>query len=219
MGLITADSTLLSAPRSPAVQASAYIVALDSVYSKSDISKIVGHYWRYASLVGLDPLLAIAQCIHETSEHDPATGRWRPLSSGWAQRPRRNPAGIGVTGEERDTRPSEPKGWAEDTRYDPPKWKAGLSFGSWDVASRAHIGRLLAFALHDSEASNKQQKMIDFALGFRPLSRSLRGTAPTLKLLGARHNPTGQGWATPGDQYGATIAAIAEAIAALEAMG
>ena len=94
-----------------------------------------------------------------------------------------------------------------------------MGFESWDVASRAHIGRLLGFALHDGEASDKQRKMIDFALSFRPLSRSLRGTAPTLKMLGTRHNPAGQGWATPGDQYGERIAAIANAIEGLEVRG
>jgi hypothetical protein len=212
---ITADSTLLSAPRSTAAQAEAYIIALGSIYSDSDIRKIVGYYWRYAPFVGLDPLLAIAQCIHETSEHDPATGRWRPLSSWWAQRPRRNPAGIGVTSEERESRPGDTKNWAEDKRFNPPTWKAGLSFESWDVASRAHIGRLLAFAIQNGEATDQQREMVDFALSFRPLGRLLRGSAHTLQLLGARHNPTGQGWATPGDHYGARIASIASAIEAL----
>lgn len=219
MSLITADSTLLSAPRATAAQAEAYIVALGSVYSDSDISKIVGYYWRYAPSVGLDPLPAIAQCIHETSEHDQATGRWRPMSSWWAQRPRRNPAGIGVTGEERRTRPIDVKTWAEDNGFDPPIWRAGLSFESWDVASRAHIGRLLAFALQFGQATRSQREMIDFALSFRPIGKSLRGSAPTLKLLGARHNPTGQGWATPGVDYGARIASVASEIMALVVSG
>jgi hypothetical protein len=59
--------------------------------------------------------------------------------------------------------------------------------------------------------------MIAFALGIRPLPQQLRGTAPTPKRLGAKHNPTGQGWASPGITYGEKIAQIAEAIAGTEA--
>ena len=35
---------------------------------------------------------------------------------------------------------------------------------------------------------------------------------PTLRLLGAEHNPTGTGWAAPGTHYGQRIAEIARAI-------
>src|SRR5437868_4238684 len=146
--MITADTTIMSTPRATAAQAQAYIVARGSVYTAEDIQTIAGHYWRYAPPAGLDPLLAIAQCIHETSEQDPATGKWRPLSSWWAQRPRRNPAGLGVTGETKTTQPHDTHGWVEDTRTQPHTWRTGLAFASWDDAARAHTGRLLAYALH-----------------------------------------------------------------------
>jgi hypothetical protein len=54
--------------------------------------------------------------------------------------------------------------------------------------------------------------LIERALQFRPLPDNLRGSAPVLKRLGAKHNPTGQGWASPGDDYGAKIAAVAQRI-------
>jgi hypothetical protein len=212
MSLITADSVLLSAPRATAEQAVSYISMRGSVYTELDINTIAGHYWRYAPTVGLDPLLAIAQCIHETSEQEAITSRWRPLSSWWAQRPRRNPAGLGVTGLVQEARPPDVRAWALDARTIPARWRAGLSFDSWDVASQAHLGRLLAYAIPNGGGSEAQRKMIQFALAFRPLPTTLRGTAHTLKALGAKHNPIGQGWATPGDQYGARIAAIAQAI-------
>lgn len=209
---ITEDASLLSPARALEAQARAYIVARGSVYTPEDIRVIVGHYWRYSVPVNIDPLLTIAQCIHETSDVDPSTGRWRPLSSWWAQRPRRNPAGLGVTGETRANPPADRKGWVEDTRSQPPIWRAGLVFDSWDVGAQAHIGRLLAYAIPVGAETTEQRKLIDFALSLRPLSRQMRGTAPTLKRLGARHNPTGHGWAYPGDRYGAKIATIAQAI-------
>lgn len=210
--MITADSPLLSAPRATPSQAQVYVVAIGSMYTPGDIATIMGHYWRYSIPVGLDPLLAVAQCIHETSDLEPSTGKWRPLSSWWAQRPRRNPAGIGVTGEVKANKPEETRGWVEDTRSQPPVWRAGLTFPSWDEGARAHVGRILAYAISEGQETEEQRAAITYSLGVRPLSRSLRGTAPTLKLLGARHNPTGYGWATPGDKYGEKIARIAQAI-------
>jgi hypothetical protein len=156
--------------------------------------------------------MAIAQAIHETSERDPATDKWRPLSSWWAQRPRRNPAGLGVTGQMRATQPVDVKAWQQDTRPQPPVWRAGLAFDSWDISSRAHIGRLLAYSVPAGAETPAQIELINFALAFRPLPTNLRGTAPTAKMLGARFNPTGRGWATPGTNYGEKIAQVAQEI-------
>jgi hypothetical protein len=156
--------------------------------------------------------LAVAQCIHETSEQDPATGKWRPLSTWWAQRPRRNPAGLGITGEESRTPPADKSGWIEDTSTQPSTWKKGLAFDSWDEAVRVQVGRLLAYTLPAGQENNAQRELIAFSLGVRPLPQKMRGTAPTLKPLGAHHNPTGEGWAYPGDNYGNKIAEFAQAI-------
>lgn len=210
---ITEDATLLSPPRATIEQARAYINRRGSVYNSNDIELITSHYWRHAVPAKLDPVLAIAQCIHETSEKDPATGKWRPLSSWWAQRPRRNPAGLGVTGVTQTTRPADTKGWEEDTREQPSRWRAGLRFDTWEDGARAQMGRLLAYAIPAGSETEKQRELITFALSLRPLPSNLRGTAPKLKALGAKHNPTGNGWANPGIEYGKRIAKIAQEIA------
>jgi hypothetical protein len=206
---ITENSTLLSPPRAREEQARAFIVGRGSTaYTNDDIALIVSYYWRFAVPAGLDPLLAIAQCIQETSDQG------HPISSWWSRRPRRNPAGIGVTGASRTTNPNDPHNWAPDPPEQPVRWRAGLSFPTWEVAVKTQLGRLLAYAIPAGQGTNAQKDLINFALNERPLPAALRGTAPTLKPLGARHNPTGNGWAAPGVQYGARIADIARAIAA-----
>ncbi|HET9223423.1 MAG TPA: hypothetical protein VFO07_13010 [Roseiflexaceae bacterium] len=123
----------------------------------------------------------MSQLIHETGN----------LTSWWSQRPRRNPAGIGVNGQQ----------------------GVGLSFPTWkDDAIPAHIGRLLAYAITDGQATPRQRGLIAMALHWRPLPAKARGSAPALKALGRAHNPSGAGWASPGEQYGAQIAKIAHAI-------
>ncbi len=64
----TADSPLLAPPSASPQQAETYIVGRGSVYTPHDIGVIVGHYWRPAAAVGLDPLLAMAQRIHRPVE-------------------------------------------------------------------------------------------------------------------------------------------------------
>lgn len=175
-------------------------------YALTDVHLIASSYWLQATTLGLDPWLAIAQCLHETAN----------LSSWWCARPRRNPAGIGVTGHFRITRdqptdpPPEPTGWVyHDQRR---RWEAGCSFASWTGpagAVTAHLGRLLAYATPPDQRSPVQQRAVTTALSYRSLPDRLHGSAPTLNQLGAAHNPTGQGWAYPGADYGARIAAIA----------
>src|SRR5687767_15895550 len=84
------DLTILAAPRATAEHCIRYLLARPhGEYSEHDITNvIVPAYFRVASSVGVDPALLVAQLIHETGG----------LTSWWSQRPRRNPAGIGVTG-------------------------------------------------------------------------------------------------------------------------
>ncbi len=205
---ITEDTPLLAPPRATIQQARAYIAHKggSTAYTSGDIDLITQHYWTHGPSVGLDPLLALAQCVHETSDNG------HPISSWWSQRPRRNPAGLGVSGQSRNTDPGDSHNWAGDPPDNPTVWRAGLSFASWEESTRAQIGRLLAYAIPAGQGTPQQQAMIDFALAQRPLPAALRGTAPALKQLGAANNPSGQGWATPGAQYGAHIAAIAQEV-------
>lgn len=150
--VVTPDSKLLAAQRAPARQAEQYLLTQPhGGYSDDDVRKIVRLYYTTAGAVGLDPLLAVAQMAVETGH----------LTSFWSQRPRRNLAGIGVTG-----KPGE-----------------GLSFPDLTAAVRAHTGRLLAYALPAGAGNAAQAQLIKAALAFRPLPDALRGAALTLKHL------------------------------------
>lgn len=174
-GAVTPDSKLLAAERAPAGRAEQYLLARPhGEYSEDDVRRIVGLYYTTAAAVGLDPLVAVAQMAEETGH----------LTSFWSQRPRRNLAGIGVTG-----KPGE-----------------GLSFPDLATAVRAHTGRLLAYTLPSGAGTQAQVQLIGEALAFRPLRDDFRGAAPTLKGLVGR-------WAQD-PQYAVKVAGLANEICA-----
>jgi hypothetical protein len=159
-GLVTADTRLQAPSRAPAEQVQHYLLAQGhGGYSDDDVRNIVTAYYATATAVGLDPLLVVAQMSEETGH----------LTSFWSQRPRRNLAGIGVTG----------------------KPGVGLSFPDLKTAVRAHTGRLLAYSLPIGTGDQAQNQLIKEALSFRGLPDRLRGTAPTLKGLAGTwaHDP------------------------------
>jgi hypothetical protein len=134
------------------VQAERFLIPKpNGEYTDADVRFILTQYFTVAPSVELDPLLAVAQMELETAF----------LASFWAARPRRNPAGIGVTGAP----------------------GAGVSFPSWKVSVRAHLGRLLAYALPANKGTAAQKALITDALKFRTLPANRRGVAPTLKGL------------------------------------
>lgn len=201
--MYTADSPLLAPAAVTTEQALACIVAQPhGSYTDDDIYAIVSGYFALCAIVGVDPALAIAQVIHETGN----------LTSFWSARPQRNPAGIGVNGRRQPQRPVSAADWAFNTQRQ--SWEMGMSFASWkDDSIPAHVGRLLAYALPQGAGSPAQLALIARALAYRALPDKLRGSAPTLKPLGKAHNPIGDGWASPGADYGAKIAAVAQRIA------
>jgi hypothetical protein len=149
---LTPGSKLIAAPRATADRPKQYLLAQPhGAYSDDDVRTIVGHYYTTCAAVGLDPLLMVAQMTEETGH----------LTSFWSQRPRRNLAGIGVTGEP----------------------GVGLSFPGLKIAVRAHVGRLLAYALPKGTGNQAQVQLIEEALAFRPLPDNRRGCAPTLAGL------------------------------------
>jgi hypothetical protein len=157
---VTADTRLLAPSRAAAAQAESYLLArAHGGYSDADVRSLVADYYAAATAVGLDPLLVVAQMAEETAH----------LTSFWSQRPRRNLAGIGVTG-----KPGE-----------------GLSFPDLKTAVDAHTGRLLAYALPVGAGNQDQNQLIKEALSFRPLPDQLRGAAPTLQGLAGTwaHDP------------------------------
>ena len=151
-GPVTAKSELLAAPRSTVKTLERYLLSRQhGTYSDDDVRDILRKYAAACKKAGLDPLLVVSQMVLETGN----------LMSDWSQPPRRNPAGIGVTGAP----------------------GAGISFSTWDKAVDAHVGRLLAYALPKDEGTEAQRTLIDRALKVRPLPDDRRGRAPTLKGL------------------------------------
>jgi hypothetical protein len=195
------DTPILVPPTGRPGQAIRAILAQPhGAYTDLDVDTIVRAYWAQCVHVGVDPVMVVAQLIHETGY----------LSAWWAQRPRRNPAGIGVTGRSVSREmyeayparyPDRAWAWGEDGRR-----REGCSFGSWAGESvPAHVGRLLAYALPAGQGTAAQQALIGVALGVRALPERHRGAAPTWRGLNGR-------WAVPGTVYSDRIAAVAAAI-------
>ncbi len=171
-------------------------------YNDADVQAICQAYAATCAAGGLDLAMVVAQLIHETGN----------LSSWWAARPRRNPAGIGVTGRSisREMMAAYPE------RYPDRAWAwgadgqrhEGVSFLSWAArAVPAHVGRLLAYALAPGQGTAAQQQLIDQAMQVRPLPHAFRGVAAATgwQALNGR-------WAVPGADYDQRIARIAETI-------
>jgi hypothetical protein len=178
----TADSPLLAAPHASALTFS----ARNTNYDQVAVDTITQAYWAQARAVGLDPILCFAQCLHETGN----------LNSWWCARPRRNPAGIGVTGET-STEPRPAPFWAQRNEG---LWVKGFSFPTWvHDAIPAHLGRLLGYALKPGDMSATQWQCYSKAMEIKPLPTAILGCAPTLRGLGGT-------WAVPGTAYAQAVA-------------
>jgi hypothetical protein len=192
-------SPLLAAPLATRA-ALRFKVPSASPYVQSEADDFLDEYYRVAKPVGLDPIVAIAQMIHET-------GR---LTSWWCQRPRRNAAGIGVTGDTLEQATHPPGDWA---RNPDGLWHEGVSYKTWVLDSIPdHVGRLLAYAIPASEGTPLQQHLIQRSFARRFIPIEVRGSTQNIQQLGRVHNPSGFGWADPGDYYGRRIATIANSL-------
>ena len=154
---LTPNSTILAAPRATGPELRRHLIARhhaqDSQSRLTDetLADIVNLYMKTCKSVGIDPLVAVSQMELETGY----------LTSKASQPPRRNPAGIGITG------PSTP----------------GVSFPNWTKAVRAHVGRLAAYAIPIGQGTNSQKALIAEALAVRPLPSAKHGSAQRLKGL------------------------------------
>jgi len=179
---------------------------------------IVPAYIATARAVGIDPIVALAQCGHETGWLTSALSQRRDRDGNDL----RNPAGLGVSGEEANA-PRAGFAWDADQSI----YRRALGFPDWQAAIRSHIGRLLAYCLTDREATHVQRVYIDEALARRPLRPVVRGSVSTLAHLGAARNPANaaalaagvssrewsvQGWAFEGWDYGERLAAAAQSL-------
>lgn len=157
--------------------------------------EILGHYNNFCLAVNINAELVVAQMLHETYY-----GR-----SWWSARPRRNPAGIRVNGEQKPFLSSadNPKEW--QLKEDEGLYKRGLAFPSWRISSATHIGHLLCYMYYDHEMNEIQFRFSEYSPN-KPLLNKLRyrGVAKTVKGLNKR-------WAV-GDQYAQAITRTANHI-------
>jgi mannosyl-glycoprotein endo-beta-N-acetylglucosaminidase len=165
---------------------------IGGTYTLHDYRKILMDYDIAAKIGNIDPYIAVAQMAKETD-----FGR-----SFWSQRPRRNPAGIGVTGEE-STKEQDKSLWAFDTTEN--IWKKGYSFPSWEIATQAHIGHLLAYAYKHDALTSDQIALVAVDPRAKFIPATTRGTVKKLKDLDGK-------WAIPGIGYGKAIATLANAL-------
>jgi hypothetical protein len=199
--LISKQSAIIAPPRCTIEQAAAYIRnrTPQPLYTSYDITvNILPWYWQHGAQTGVDPCIAVAQMIHETAN----------MSSWWSDRPRRNPAGIGVTGEKRSSTPpaDESHQWAWHATEQ--KWHKGLSFPSWIESAKAQVGRLCAYATLPANRSASQTALVNAAMAYRSLPAAFHGVAPTLEGLNGR-------WSAS-TTYADKIAQIANAMVATQ---
>jgi hypothetical protein len=198
---ITTQSAIIASPRCTIEQAATYIRnrSPQPIYTTYDITvNILPWYWQYCVQTGVDPCIAVAQLIHETAN----------LSSWWSDRPRRNPASIGVTGEKKSSAPppDESHQWA--WHVTDKKWHKGISFAGWGVSAKAHVGRLCAYATAPATRTAAQTTLVDAALAYRSLPANFHGVASTLAGLNGR-------WSTS-TSYADKVTQIANALVATQ---
>ena len=157
---LSPSSRIFGEPRATREQLRRHLIARhdanpgQSRLKDSTLRDIVQLYIKTCKSIGLDPLVAVSQMELETGH----------LTSKASQPPRRNPAGIGITG----------------------PGVNGVSFPDWNKAVRAHVGRLAAYAIASGKGTPAQKALIAEALSVRPLDATKRGTAVRVAGL-SRH--------------------------------
>jgi Mannosyl-glycoprotein endo-beta-N-acetylglucosaminidase/N-acetylmuramoyl-L-alanine amidase len=151
-GAIGPASPFIAPRRATRAQLERFVLGRGPTVGDEAAREIVALYDTTCTAAGLDPLLPIAQMVLETGG----------LTSFWSQPPRRNLAGIGVTGEA----------------------GVGKKFADWPTAVRAHVGRLLRYAIREGMETDAQKPLIAQALEVRRLPKELWGVAPAVGNLG-----------------------------------
>lgn len=155
-----------------------------------DHSDLPGLYYEIAALYGVRPDLAIAQALWETGF----------MGFGGLVRPEQNnlcglyATGTVLTGQESVYGADPERVFLEPGLH-------GASFVDRATGVEAHIQHLYGYATK----ADLPPGVPLLSPRFNLLSPALRGSAPVIAYLGAADNPTGIGWAYPGDGYGAKI--------------
>ncbi len=185
----SAQSTIMAEPAIDSDKFIDYLVSKHKFtqYTEADVRLILGYYVKYCKALGIDYVLAITQMIYETG--------W--LESWWSARPRRNPAGIGVSGKTVKKDPNDTTWWAQDGAV----WHKGRSYKSWDLAVQEHLARLLLYAKTDAELTPAQ-------LAFTAILPD-KAKLAKIRGKGAQWGGLNGTWAVPGHGYAEKLALIA----------
>lgn len=179
MPLSPSDTILVAAPVDFAEATKKYVAFRNprTPYSDAEVAYVVNLYRDACKTGGVDIELALSQMVHETAA----------LTSDWSQPPKRNPAGIGVTGG-LDPATGQPLG----------QW-----FDTWTDAVQSHVGLLLCYRFAtNAEGSAGQQRLIRVYTSFR--SSPPRGVASTVEEMAVK-------WAADPD-YTKKLVAMSAAI-------
>jgi hypothetical protein len=146
--------------------------------------EVIDIYYELESMWGIRADVLIGQMFHETDF----------LKSWWSQPPRRNMAGIGVTGEVTN---SDPQSVAWAFKSEDNRWYKGYSFSDWRAAVLAHYGHMSAYCFADERNHASQ---VD------PRYSAARGAfaAKGWPLAQVMTDLNGK-WAVPGNGYGESI--------------
>lgn len=144
-------------------------------------------YWKIGRWYGVRSDVALCQAVKETG--------WFKFG-GLVASDQNNFCGLAATGtpNARDTslRGADP----EVVKFEP--GRHGATFVTPEVGVEAHVQHLYAYATTDRLPARAVLYSPRFAL-------VQRGSATVVEHLGAAENPTGQGWAHPGKDYGRSI--------------
>lgn len=161
---------------------------------KADATAI-DDYYAHEHEWGIRADVLVCQMYHETGY----------MTSWWSLPPRRNPAGLGVTGETSATDPKS-DAWVYDA--DKKIWAKGYAYPDWNTSVQHHFAHMAAYAI---DADNATAKQID------PRYPAVRSMITSKKWAVAKVMTDLNGkWAVPGTTYGQTIEDVYNVIANLK---
>lgn len=161
------------------------LFAQHSTLPYRDLEEIVYLYLYYTKKANLNVYVVLAQAIHETG--------W--FTSWWSHPPRRNLAGLGVSGEVRCTPPTQ-QGYVAVKRNGKTCWLRGYTYATWDDAVRSHVAWVLYYTVGHDVTEDQ------FAL-LQTIGKT-EGVARVTQITDFNGL-----WAVPGTRYGQRISRIA----------
>ncbi len=157
--------------------------------------EVIDLYYELEPQWGIRADVLVCQMFHETDF----------LKSWWSQPPRRNMAGIGVTGAHQAANPNS-VAWAfkpEDNQ-----WYAGYAFVDWRAAVQAHYGHMSAYCFAD-ERNNASQLDPRYSAARGAFASKGWPRAQVMTDLNGK-------WAVPGDNYGQSIESVLNTAKAIQ---